>query len=51
MLDLQAVRTVKYDSLGGLYLDFGDIQEYLTGLLDKNPSRQAGIELAGKVKH
>ena len=26
-------------------------QEYLTGPLDKKPARQAGIELAGKVKH
>ena len=27
------------------------VQEYLTGPLDKKPARQAGIELAGKVKH
>ena len=27
------------------------LQEYLTAPLDKKPARQAGIELAGKVKH
>jgi len=32
--------------------EFGGLsQEYLTGPLDKKPARQAGIELAGKVKH